>query len=56
MQKLYVVTVINQGKGNKGVFYLSDKEGLVLTENVENAYFFKNRTLAKEYVNEVEGN
>lgn len=56
MQKLYVVTAINQGKGSKGVFYLSDKEGLVLTENVENAYFFKNRTLAKEYVNEVEGN
>ena len=56
MQKLYVVTAINQGKGNKGVFYLSDKEGLVLTENVENAYFFKNRTLAKEYVNEVECN
>lgn len=56
MQKLYVVMAINQGKGSKGVFYLSDKEGLVLTENVENAYFFKNRTLAKEYVNEVEGN
>ncbi|MDB8552611.1 hypothetical protein, partial [Turicibacter sanguinis] len=31
MQKLYIVTVINQGKGTKGKFYLSDKEGLTLT-------------------------
>lgn len=56
MQKLYVVTAINQGKGSKGVFYLSDKEGLVLTENVENAYIFKCPVLAKKFVDEVEGN
>ena len=56
MHKLYVVTVINQGKGMKGKFYLSDKEGLMLTDNVENAYLFKCPVLAKKFVNEVEGN
>lgn len=56
MQKLYVVTVINQVKGMKGKFYLSDKEGLMLTDNIENAYFFKCPVLAKKFVNEVESN
>lgn len=56
MQKLYVVTVINQVKGMKGKFYLSDKEGLMLTDNIENAYLFKCPVLAKKFVNEVEGN
>lgn len=40
----------------KGKFYLSDKEGLMLTDNVENAYLFKCPVLAKKFVNEVEGN
>ena len=56
MQKLYIVTVINQGKGSKGVFHLSDKEGLMLTSGVENAYIFKDQALAKQYADEVEGN
>ena len=56
MQKLYIVTAINQGKGSKGVFYLSDKEGLMLTSGVENAYIFKDQALAKQYADEVEGN
>lgn len=56
MEKLYVVMVINQGKGSKGAFYLNNKEGITLASGVENAYVFKDQALAKQYADEVEGN
>ena len=45
--------VTNQGKGVKGVFYLSELEGLKITQG-SSRYIFKDEALAKKYADEVE--
>ena len=53
MNKYYIVMVTNQGKGVKGVFYLSELEDLKITQG-SSCYIFKDEALAKKYADEVE--